>query len=91
MLFPSSWRRGGAGSRGRTRSECSESLGSVDRVKGRTRYSASPAPETSSGNTVQTVDYLQREVSRLQKKLKKERENSRRLRIELDRTLCNRR
>jgi len=71
--------------------ECSESLGSVDKVKGRTRYSLSPAPETSSGNTVQTVDYLQREVSRLNKALQAERESSRRLRIELDRTLYNRR
>ena len=77
--------------RKRARSECSESLGSVDRVKGRTRYSSSPAPETSSGNTVQTVDYLQREVSRLNKALQAERESARRLRIELDRTLYNRR
>ncbi|QDZ17942.1 signal transduction histidine kinase [Chloropicon primus] len=75
----------------RPREECSESLGSVDRIKGRTRYSASPAPETSSGNTVQNVDYLQREVSRLNKALKAERESSKRLRIELDRMLSNRR
>lgn len=77
--------------RARTEDECSESLGSVDKVKGRTRYSLSPAPETSSGNTIQTVDYLQREVSRLNKALQAERESSRRLRIELDRTLHNRR
>ena len=48
--------------------ECSEFLGSVDRIKGRTTCSASPAPDTSSGNTgaapLQTADYLQREVFR---------------------------
>ena len=74
--------------------ECSESLGSVDRIKGRTRYSASPAPETSSGNTgaapLQTADYLQREVFRLKQALKVERDSSSRLRIELDRMLNNR-
>ena len=48
--------------------ECSEFLGSVDRIEGRTTYSASPSPETSSRNTgaapLQTADYLQREVFR---------------------------
>ena len=72
--------------------ECSESLGSVDRIKGRTRYSASPAPETSSGNTgaapLQTADYLQREV--LKQALEVERDSSRRLRIDLDRMMNNR-
>lgn len=73
----------------RARDECSESLGSVDKVKGRTRFTSSPVPETSSGNTIQTMDYLQREVSRLTKALKSERESSRRMRIELDRMLYN--
>lgn len=63
----------------------------MDKIKGRTRYSASPAPETSSGNTTHTADFLQREVSRLNKALTKERESSRRLRIELDRMIYNRR
>uniref|UniRef100_A0A7S2T8E1 Uncharacterized protein n=1 Tax=Chloropicon roscoffensis TaxID=1461544 RepID=A0A7S2T8E1_9CHLO len=72
--------------------ECSESLGSVDRIKGRTTCSAPPAPETSSGNTeaapLQTADYLQREV--LKQALEVERDSSRRLRIDLDRMMNNR-
>ena len=72
--------------------ECSESLGSVDRIEGRTTCSASPARETSSGNTaaapLQTADYLQREV--LKQALEVERDSSRQLRIDLDRMINNR-
>ena len=74
--------------------ECGESLGSVDRIEGRTTCSASPARETSSGNTaaapLQTADYLQREVFLLKQALEVERDSSRRLRIDLDRMINNR-
>ena len=66
----------------------------MDRIEGRTTCSASPAPETSSGNTgaapLQTADYLQREVFRLKQALEVERDSSRRLRIDLDWMINNR-